>query len=331
QEHHINTIEICLENNKDIALLQAEAEVPQQWNKKHGIEHIVDARLMLTRPIVGKAHTMGHHSLTTVIINNKEAELLLDSGASCSVVGSRYLEEIVPDWKGKLIPCTGTKFSGCGGLLFPLGIISLATIFPHTQGAVRIQPEFVVMENATTKYFILGSDFLSLYGFDILHSREKYFTIGNDNKRKKFALPQNKHILPVYYDEDNNKPQSMVTPPKKLQEYIAEAEFGPKLTTKQKKTIENIIIQYAEQFGLIGKEIGTIINHPVHVSLNIEKPYPPILRKAAYPASPRNRIEIEKHIDELMKLGIIRKVSEAEEVDVTTPIIITWHNGKSRL
>ncbi|KAG0145688.1 hypothetical protein CROQUDRAFT_16639, partial [Cronartium quercuum f. sp. fusiforme G11] len=87
----------------DIALLQAEAEMPQKWNKKHGIEHIVDARLMLTRPAPGTAHTMGHHSLTT--------------------------------------------FSGCGSPLSPLGIIALPTIFPHTQGAVRIQPEFVVMEN----------------------------------------------------------------------------------------------------------------------------------------------------------------------------------------
>ncbi|KAG0140712.1 hypothetical protein CROQUDRAFT_52838, partial [Cronartium quercuum f. sp. fusiforme G11] len=330
-KYQINTIEICLENHKDIALLQAEAEVPQTWNKKHGVEHIVDARLMLTRPIAGKAHTMGHHSLTTVIINNKEAKLLLDSGASCSVVGSRYLNEIVPDWKDMIIPCTGTKFSGCGGLLFPLGIIMVATIFPHTQGAVRIQPEFVVMENATTKYFILGSDFLSIYGFDILHSREKYFTIGNENKRKKFALSQNKHILPIYHDENDNKSLEMIKTNKDMQACIAEAEFGPKLLKNQKKTIEDIIIQYAEQFGLIGKEIGTIVNHPVHISLNIEKPYPPILRKAAYPASPRNRIEIEKHIDELLKLGIIRKVGEAEEVDVTTPIIITWHNGKSRL
>ncbi|KAG0140381.1 hypothetical protein CROQUDRAFT_100197 [Cronartium quercuum f. sp. fusiforme G11] len=64
--HHINTIEICIENHKDIALLQAEAEVPQTWNKKHGVEHIVDARLMLTRPIAGKAHTICHHSLTTL-------------------------------------------------------------------------------------------------------------------------------------------------------------------------------------------------------------------------------------------------------------------------
>ena len=55
------------------------------------------------------------------------------------------------------------------------------------------------------------------------------------------------------------------------------------------------------------------------------------MKKAPYPASPRNRVEIEKHIDELLAFGVIRKVGEHEEVDITTPVIIAWHNGKSRL
>ncbi|KAG0147289.1 hypothetical protein CROQUDRAFT_22378, partial [Cronartium quercuum f. sp. fusiforme G11] len=302
-----------------------------EWNKKHGVEHIVDARLILTRPAPGTAHTMGHHSLTTVIINDKEANLVLDSGASCSVVGSRYLSEIIPDWKNKLLPCTSTKFSGCGSPLSPLGIITTPTIFPHTQGAVRIQPEFVVMENATIKYFILGSEFLSIYGIDIIHSKEKFFTIGNENKRKKFALSHNKDILPVYKDDINPANTGKDKASIQIKKKIEEADFASTLSTHEKQTITELIHKYAEQFGLTGKEIGTISNHLVHVALTIEKPYPPILRKAAYPASPRNRVEIEKHIDELLKLGILRKVGEAEEVDVTTPVIIAWHNGKSRL
>lgn len=54
-------------------------------------------------------------------------------------------------------------------------------------------------------------------------------------------------------------------------------------------------------------------------------------RITTYPASPRNRVDIEKHLDELLKLGVIRKVGEDEEVDITTPVIIAWHNGKSCL
>ncbi|MBW0529087.1 hypothetical protein O181_068802 [Austropuccinia psidii MF-1] len=32
-----------------------------------------------------------------------------------------------------------------------------------------------------------------------------------------------------------------------------------------------------------------------------------------------------------MDLGVLRKVGHSEQVEVTTPVIITWHNGKSRM
>ncbi|MBW0532141.1 hypothetical protein O181_071856 [Austropuccinia psidii MF-1] len=62
-----------------------------------------------------------------------------------------------------------------------------------------------------------------------------------------------------------------------------------------------------------------------------ERPYPPLLRRPAYPASPRAREALETHIDALLKLGVVRKVGHNEELEVTTPVIITWHNDKSRI
>ncbi|MBW0499132.1 hypothetical protein O181_038847 [Austropuccinia psidii MF-1] len=65
--------------------------------------------------------------------------------------------------------------------------------------------------------------------------------------------------------------------------------------------------------------------------LNVEKPYPPLLKRPAYPASPRARKASEVHINKLMDLVLLRKVGHNEQVEVTTPVIITWHNGKSRM
>ncbi|MBW0588810.1 hypothetical protein O181_128525 [Austropuccinia psidii MF-1] len=65
--------------------------------------------------------------------------------------------------------------------------------------------------------------------------------------------------------------------------------------------------------------------------LNVKRPYPPLLRRPAYPASPRAREALASHINELMKLGGLRKVGHNEKVEVTTPVIITWHNDKSRM
>ena len=334
-DSQVDMIETTVAENSTIALLQAEADLPQVWDNKHVFPHVTDARLLLSRPAAGRAHTMGHHCMTKVIIpivtGGKEVELLLDCGASCSVVGTRYLTEVWPDWKDKSMPCSNTRFSGCGSSLFPVGVVPLPMIFPHTQGAVRIQPEFVVMENANPKYFILGSDFLSLYGIDIFHSKEKYFTIGNENKRKKFALSPSRPILPVYQEEEILLTQQSKKDEYLIEEGIKEAGFGPKLTDPQQTEVEDLVRKYPDQFVLGNQVLGKIDNHPVQINLTLEKPYPPILRKAPYPASPRNRVEIERHIDELLTLGVLRKVGEQEEVDITTPVIIAWHNGKSRL
>ncbi|MBW0590282.1 hypothetical protein O181_129997 [Austropuccinia psidii MF-1] len=64
--------------------------------------------------------------------------------------------------------------------------------------------------------------------------------------------------------------------------------------------------------------------------LNIERPYPPHLRRPAYPESPKSREAMETHIKELLDLGVIRKVGHNEEVEITTPVKVAWHNGKSR-
>ncbi|MBW0570659.1 hypothetical protein O181_110374, partial [Austropuccinia psidii MF-1] len=74
--------------------------------------------------------------------------------------------------------------------------------------------------------------------------------------------------------------------------------------------------------------LGAIIGHEVDIILNVEKPYPALSRRPAYPDSPRAREAIEVHNKELMDLGVLRKVGHNEQVEVTTPVIIAWHNGK---
>lgn len=69
-------------------------------------------------------------------------------------------------------------------------------------------------------------------------------------------------------------------------------------------------------------------NHTFQISLNIAKPYPPILRKESYPASPGNKVEIERHIHEILNLGVLGNTGEKEEADTTTPVIIAWNNEK---
>ncbi|MBW0490678.1 hypothetical protein O181_030393 [Austropuccinia psidii MF-1] len=88
---------------------------------------------------------------------------------------------------------------------------------------------------------------------------------------------------------------------------------------------------YENSFASDNGPLGTITGHEVDIFININRPYPQVLRRPAYPASPRDREALEKHIQELIQLGVLRKVGHNEEVEVTTPVIIAWNNDKARM
>ncbi|MBW0576691.1 hypothetical protein O181_116406 [Austropuccinia psidii MF-1] len=98
-----------------------------------------------------------------------------------------------------------------------------------------------------------------------------------------------------------------------------------------KKKLIDILFKYKNAFTTDKEPLGTITGHEVEIILHVEKPYPPLLRRPACPASPRSREALEVHIKELMDVLVLRKVGNNEKVEVTTPVIITWNNGKSRM
>ncbi|MBW0574262.1 hypothetical protein O181_113977 [Austropuccinia psidii MF-1] len=98
-----------------------------------------------------------------------------------------------------------------------------------------------------------------------------------------------------------------------------------------KERFIELLSKYKISFSTDKEPLGDIIGHEVDIILNVEKPYPPLLRRPVYPASPRARESLEVQIKELMDLGVLRKVGHNEQVEVTRSVIITWHNGKSRM
>ncbi|MBW0529932.1 hypothetical protein O181_069647 [Austropuccinia psidii MF-1] len=56
-----------------------------------------------------------------------------------------------------------------------------------------------------------------------------------------------------------------------------------------------------------------------------------MLIRPPYPESMETRKEIKKHINELLYMDIIRQIVHNEIENITTPVLITWHDGKYRL
>ncbi|MBW0530562.1 hypothetical protein O181_070277 [Austropuccinia psidii MF-1] len=95
-----------------------------------------------------------------------------------------------------------------------------------------------------------------------------------------------------------------------------------------KERLIDLLLKYKSAFATDKEPLGAIIGNEVYIFLNVEKPYPALLRRPAYSPILRAREALEVHIKELMDLGVLRKVGHNEQVEVTTPVIITWHNEK---
>ncbi|MBW0541239.1 hypothetical protein O181_080954 [Austropuccinia psidii MF-1] len=98
-----------------------------------------------------------------------------------------------------------------------------------------------------------------------------------------------------------------------------------------KEKLIDLLFKYKNVFATGKEPLGAKIGYAVDIFLKVEKPYPPLLGRPAYPASPRASEALEVQIKELMDRGVRRKVGHNEQVEVTMPVIITWHNGKSRM
>ncbi|MBW0500852.1 hypothetical protein O181_040567 [Austropuccinia psidii MF-1] len=197
-----------------------------------------------------------------------------------------------------------------------IGKIIKEIIILHRKGNIRLNPEFVVLEDAHLQGFILGTDYQRMYGIDIYNSKKRDITIGT-NKEKKFSLD----IYQVCTHE----------PLEELLKEFREGQFSTNLTGKQKISLLKILRKNRPEVAIGEEPLGKIRGNYIELYLDVERPYPPMLRRHPYPAILEVRKEIAKYINELLEMDVIRKIGHNEIVEITPPILITWHDGKSRL
>ncbi|MBW0590336.1 hypothetical protein O181_130051, partial [Austropuccinia psidii MF-1] len=82
-----------------------------------------------------------------------------------------------------------------------------------------------------------------------------------------------------------------------------------------KEKLIELLFKYKNALETDKEPLDSIIGHEVDIILNVEKPYPPLLRRPAYPASLRAREALEVHIKELMDLGVLTNIVHNEQVE----------------
>ncbi|MBW0468958.1 hypothetical protein O181_008673 [Austropuccinia psidii MF-1] len=110
-----------------------------------------------------------------------------------------------------------------------------------------------------------------------------------------------------------------------------EGKFSTPLTSKQKLSLLKILRKNIPAFAIGEEKLGKIRGHNIELFLDVERPYPPMLRSHSYPGSLETRKETEKPVNDLLDMDVIRKIGHNEIVEMTTPVLITWHDSKSRL
>ncbi|MBW0490934.1 hypothetical protein O181_030649 [Austropuccinia psidii MF-1] len=206
----------------------------------------------------------------TICIDNSQHLLIIDSGAHCSIMARDFLDQHFPNWGKKFFPAKAKNFKSASGKMTSIGTIIKEIIIPHRKGNIRLNPEFVVLEDAHIQGFLLGIDYQKMYGIDIYNIKNRNITIGK-NKEKKSSLD--------IYQISTHEPLEEL-----LNEFI-EGQFSTTLTSKQKLNLLTILRKDRPAFAIGEEPLGKIRVHDIEFYLDVERPYPPMLRRPPYPES----------------------------------------------
>ncbi|MBW0585974.1 hypothetical protein O181_125689, partial [Austropuccinia psidii MF-1] len=82
---------------------EVHTHLPQYSEDFYNVINIQDSRMCKTKPARGKGYTSGASCITSVLMNDIEAKVNVDTGAFCTCGGKDYLQVILPQWKNHLL------------------------------------------------------------------------------------------------------------------------------------------------------------------------------------------------------------------------------------
>ncbi|MBW0552935.1 hypothetical protein O181_092650 [Austropuccinia psidii MF-1] len=113
-----------------------------------------------------------------------------------------------------------------------------------------------------------------MYGINIYNSKNRHITIGT-NKVKKLSLD-------IYQISTHD-------PLEELLNEFREGQFSTTLTSKQKLSLLKMLRKNRPEFSIGEDPLGKIKGHDIELYLDVERTYPPMLRRPPYPASLKTR------------------------------------------
>lgn len=268
-------------------------------------------------------HALGRTRQVLALFEGKPVSVVLDTGAAVSAISKSFLEQVVPNFKERLLAVRFKALRGFGTVLKPLGVFPTTLIFPHPRSCIQISAAFLVLEEFGPTSILLGSDLIAMYGIDLVSSKSRYMRIGT--YPAKFAL----HITRT---PDNrlstldDVPSVLAVESEEFQSALDAAEFSPGLTEDQLHALRAMLCRNQAAFAYGARQLGEAKVKPMELEVDVPSPMPVRLRHPPYPASPRTKQDISNSIDELLALGIIRKSNS----EFSAPVVMVYKGDKPR-
>ena len=170
--------------------------------------------LISARPI---AHvpTLAHNNYTACThgqLNKNSVIILLDSGASCSVLSKDHVSppNIKPVARTKLINADGRNITPCG-----------TTTLTVTLGPYSTEHPFIVVDHLSVPA-ILGCDFLREHGFVLNFESSTYYRADSPNQALPLQVTEWRPCSTITIDEDCPRPSQS-----SMMARIGDAHRGP--------------------------------------------------------------------------------------------------------
>ncbi|MBW0559606.1 hypothetical protein O181_099321 [Austropuccinia psidii MF-1] len=200
--------------------IQLEAGMPQYTSKKNLCKHTQDAQTFLVTPAKGMAY-----------IHGTATEMTKLSVHPLPKLGKPALAD------------QGKELQNASGKMNSIGKIIKEIIITHRKHNIRLNPEFVVLDDAHIQGFLLGADYQRMYGIDIYNSKNRHITIGTNNE-KKFSLD-------IYQI-------SAQDPLEELLNEFRERQFSTTLTSKPKLSLLKMLRKNISAFSIGEEPLGKI-------------------------------------------------------------------------
>ncbi|MBW0495685.1 hypothetical protein O181_035400 [Austropuccinia psidii MF-1] len=189
------------------------------------------------------AYIHGTATTMTILIDNAQHPLIIESGADCSIMAGNSLYHNFPNLAKQLLPTKAKNFKSASGKITSIGTIIKGIIIPDRNGNIRINPAFVVLEDAHIQGILLVKDYQRIYSIDIYNSKNRHITIAT-KKEQKFSLD----IYQIYTHY----------PLKELLNEFREGQFGTTLTSKHKLSLLTILRKNGPAFTIGEEPLGKI-------------------------------------------------------------------------